>query len=96
MQLYAEMVPTCNRLICCRMDASIRRVNNRRKPLNPGPSCSFRGSFSLEKHRFVAAGAEHCERFEQKRSRGELDSVVSFRLGRQYLAESYTGWTHHD
>ncbi|WP_019747304.1 4-hydroxybenzoate 3-monooxygenase [Rhodococcus erythropolis] len=33
--------------------------------------------------------------FERKRTLGELVSVTSSRYGRQYLAESYTGWPHH-
>ncbi|WP_167138145.1 4-hydroxybenzoate 3-monooxygenase [Diaminobutyricimonas sp. TR449] len=30
--------------------------------------------------------------FDERRRRGELESVVSSRAGRQYLAEAYTGW----
>lgn len=32
--------------------------------------------------------------FENARTLGELNNVVSSRYGRQYLAESYTGWPH--
>ncbi|GHD06662.1 4-hydroxybenzoate 3-monooxygenase [Zhihengliuella salsuginis] len=32
--------------------------------------------------------------FVARRALGELDAVVSSRYGRQYLAESYTGWPH--
>jgi p-hydroxybenzoate 3-monooxygenase len=32
--------------------------------------------------------------FENRRTIGELDSVVSSRFGQQYLAEAYTGWPH--
>ncbi|WP_291279873.1 4-hydroxybenzoate 3-monooxygenase [Galactobacter sp.] len=32
--------------------------------------------------------------FENARTLGELDSVVSSRFGQQYLAEAYTGWPH--
>jgi len=32
--------------------------------------------------------------FERKRILGELNSIVTSRFGRQYLAEAYTGWPH--
>ena len=32
--------------------------------------------------------------FETKRALGELATVTGSRFGRQYLAESYTGWPH--
>jgi p-hydroxybenzoate 3-monooxygenase len=32
--------------------------------------------------------------FENRRTIGELDSVVSSRYGQQFLAEAYTGWPH--
>lgn len=33
--------------------------------------------------------------FERKRALGELETIVGSTYGRQYLAESYTGWPHH-
>lgn len=32
--------------------------------------------------------------FEKKRALGELETIVGSKYGRQYLAESYTGWPH--
>ncbi|WP_271395662.1 4-hydroxybenzoate 3-monooxygenase [Neomicrococcus lactis] len=32
--------------------------------------------------------------FEKKRALGELETITGSRYGRQYLAESYTGWPH--
>ncbi|GAA2548113.1 p-hydroxybenzoate 3-monooxygenase [Neomicrococcus aestuarii] len=33
--------------------------------------------------------------FERKRALGELETIVGSTYGRQYLAESYTGWPHN-